>query len=144
MRGKKGWLKLAEAFISILIIGSILAFSVSSGFESSNDFRFQIETKQNSLLNSVQLNESLRSEIVSLVGIPKESVEAGFPSLLNSSLIEINSGDLNCVYKICAAGTSCGLDSDPLEKEIHAKSVIISSSLETFSPRSLNLFCWEE
>ncbi|MBT4651748.1 hypothetical protein HOC13_04485 [Candidatus Woesearchaeota archaeon] len=143
MRNKKGWIKLAEAFISILIIGAILAFSVSSGFDSSDDFRLQIETQQNSLLNGIQLNESLRGDIISL-SIPKESNEIGFPSLLNSSLSEINSVGLECVYKVCSANLDCSLGSEPVEKEIYAKSVIISSDRQIFNPRSLNLFCWEK
>lgn len=144
MKNKKGWIKLAEVFISILIIGSILAFSVSSNYGSRNDFRTQIEMQENSLLNKVQLNDSLREEIINLEGIPKESNEVGFPSLLNSTLGEINSNQMECVYKICDVDASCALEVNPIEKEISARSAIISSSRQEFKPRSLNLFCWEK
>jgi len=144
MSNKKGWIKMTEAFLSILIIGSLLTFSVSSNSNRNQGLGEQIEMQEVSLLNYVQLNKSLRSEIINLAGIPVQSNEMEFPSLLNVSLNEIESPQISCLYKICSPEDNCFLDAEPSEKEIHARSVIISSYEQTFKPRILNIFCWEK
>jgi hypothetical protein len=144
MKNKKGWLKMAEAFISILLIGTLLAFAISekSGVNEENYNRIHLQERN--LLSKIQLNESIREEVLSLSSIPKESSESGFPSMLNSTVNEINSNGLECMYKICDTGEDCSLNSEPVKKELFGESIIIYSTKTTFNPRSLNLFCWEK
>lgn len=141
---KKGWIKLAEAFISILIIGSLLAVMITERRGLQEDFSHRIEVHQTSLLNLIQINETIREEVLELVDIPKESGEVGFPPVLNSTLSSINTNLIECFYKICAPGEDCLLENMPNEKEIYINSRIISANQEVYNPRNLNLFCWEK
>lgn len=141
---KKGWIKLAEAFISILIIGSLLTIMINERNNFQEDFSHRIETHQTSLLNLVEINESIRAEILELSEIPKESSESEFPSILNSTLSQINTNLINCEYKICIPEAECLLNNMPNKKEIYIKSRIISANQEIYNPRILNLFCWEK
>lgn len=141
---KKGWIKLAEAFISILIIGSLLTVMISERRNLQEDFSHRIQLHQISLLNFVQVNESVRAEILELNETPKESTQVSFPIKLNSTLSQINSDLIKCEYKICLPEQDCLLDNIPQKKEIYIHSRIISANQEIYNPRSLNLFCWEK
>jgi len=141
---KKGWIKLAEAFISILIIGSLLTFMISERRDLQEDFSHRIELHETSLLNLVQTNDTIRSEILELNEIPKESNESDFPTVLNSTLSQINTNLINCEYKICSPEEDCLLTNMPDKKEIYINSRIISANQEIYNPRSLTLFCWEK
>jgi len=140
---KKGWIKLAEAFIAILIVGGLLVVMISERIELRKDLSNVIEINQNSLLDKVQINNSLRAEVLELNETPKESNEAYFPPLLKLTLNQINTNFTFCKYKICSADKDCLLNDMPNEKEIYIKTRIISSNQEIYNPRSLNLFCWE-
>jgi len=144
MRNKKAWIKIAEVFICVLIVGSLFTVSLIGKDNQKSDLSSQIEIVQESLLHRVQLNDSLREEIIELGSIPKESNEAGFPQELNKTLEQINLNILKCEYKICAVGENCVLNDEPKRREVFVKSVIISSTKQTFKPRSLNIFCWEK
>ncbi len=139
---KKGWMKLAEAFIAILIIGGLLTAMMAQRTELKKDLVSTIELQQASLLDRVQINDSLRAEVLELSELPKESGEVGFPSLLNLTLRQINTNLTSCKYKICAIGQDCILTNIPEKKEVYIKSRIISANQEIYNPRNLNLFCW--
>ena len=118
----------------ILFIAGI--FLVVIDKDTPEDFSQEIHEKEQGILREIQLNNSLRENILSFsigsLPIEWESLPEGLiPSYLE------------CKSKICKTDEDCIL-SEPVNKSIYTQEVIISSTLETYNPRKLKIFCWEK
>lgn len=137
---KRGWIRIVEAFVAILLIAGTLLIVINKGYIGKKDISKDVYEIETSILREIELDDNLRAEI------------------LNANLDEVNEGNapktrdkinvrkpdyLECRAKICKMNEICVLDSLDIEKEIYAQSVAISASLDTYDPRQLRLFCWE-
>ena len=89
------------------------------------------------------MNNTLRAEILATNG---QVDWVSFPSQTPNTYAKIQSkipSYLDCEAKICDAQGACAL-SGTQSKNIYAESVIITSTLNSFKPRMLKLFCWEK
>lgn len=145
-RHKKGWIRIVEAFVAILLIAGIVLVVVEQDQNRREDVSSRIYGSIISLIREIQLDNNLRTEIINIQdsGLPVEWEEfnASAPQTL-AKIIEKTPGYLECVGKICATNDQCLLANSP-DKTIYAESVIISSNLQTYRPRILKLFCWEK
>ena len=133
---KKGWIRIIEAMVAILFITGVLLIIVSNNNESQeNAFSDEIRELELSILREIQLNSSLRQDILSQSSVPESVI-----SKINSR----TPAYLECEAVVCLPEESCDLvlANDNRNKDIYAESVIISSTLETFNPKQLKLFCW--
>lgn len=142
-KNKKAWVKILESFLSIvLILGVLSLILVQDSVRRQEEIAEQIKVVENSILQKIQINETLRQDVLILSGIPMESGNSNFPerliNLTNSSI----SSKLNCSMKICEAEFECSLDNLPLKKEIYSSSVLITGIKDAYDPRQLNIFCW--
>ena len=96
------------------------------------------------ILQKIQINSSLRQEIIELNPVPMESTDPSFPFdfeiFLNSTSLSV----FNCSLKVCAPENNCVLSNPISEKEIYAKSIIINADLNTYNPREVAIFCWKD
>lgn len=141
MKNKKGWVKILEAFLAILLIVAVLSIIIVKDLTKKNEFSEGIHALEISILEKIQLNETARTEIVN--SIP--SLELGdddFPESVKKIIEEKIPEGLNCSIKICFPGEECVLSEIPSRKEIYVKSSIISSYLEKYSPKLVTIFCW--
>jgi hypothetical protein len=146
---KKGWLKIVEAFIAILLVASV-ALIVISRNAGTRDISGRVYEAEISILREIQLNNSMRISILA-TQIPTsdsgvESDNENFPSMIKTKIIQRTPGYLECKGKICASEDSCFLSNTGDIKEIYAQSVIIivASGFTTYSPKQLKLFCWQK
>lgn len=144
-KNRKGWIRIVEAFVAILLIAGIVLIVVEQDQNKREDVSSRIYIPIISVIREVQLDDSLRNEIINIQesSLPVEWEE--FPTqapLTGARIIEKTPGYLECVGKICATNDVCLLVQNP-EKTIYAESVVISSNLQTYNPRILKLFCWE-
>lgn len=135
-KNRKGWIKIVEAFISILLISIVLLVVLGKTQIEKVDISSNIADAEVSILRGIQVDNKLRNEILS---IPESSLPVewnGFPE-------EKVPGNLDCTAKVCKTRGSCVLEEYP-DKEIYSESVIITTNLNTpgeFDPRVLKLFC---
>ena len=140
-KNKKGWIKIMEAFIAILfLIGILTAIVVREDFKSEDIYGKVLEF-EGEILEQIQLNESLRSEVLDS-SVPIDSTEAGFSTSLNTTLRNRIPTNLKCELIICEGVSECSFEDIPASKEIYVDSIIISANLEKYSPKKLNMFCW--
>ena len=140
VKNKKAWVKLVECFITITILSTVMLIIVSQKRMVDDNFSAQIYEEENEILRKIQLNDSLRNDVLGENTLPLEW-ENFPPSLKNIINLNIR-GDLNCTSKICGINDPCLLDLG--EKDIYVQSVLISSNLSVYSPKKLKLFCWKE
>ncbi|MBU4308305.1 MAG: hypothetical protein KJ566_00715 [Nanoarchaeota archaeon] len=139
MVNKKGWIRIIEAFVAVLLISSVLLIVLNRNSSENKNFSAEIYKSQVGILTEIQLNSSLRNEILKLETLPVEW--AGFSELLQMKINETKLDYLICKGKICEISDECLEEYE--EKDIYAKSVIITANSGEFNPRQLKLFCWK-
>ena len=124
----------------ILIITGVFLIIIDR--DSPEDSSQKIYEKEQGILRGIQLNDSLRENILSFdVGIlPIEWDD--FPENLKEKIISKTPSYLECKAKICNANEDCIL-SEFIDKDVYTQEVIITSTSGEYSPRKLKLFCWE-
>ena len=145
MKNKRGWIKIVEAFIAILLLTGIVLFVINRQSDDVQQVYSLIQDAQTSILRNAQLNNTVRTEILSTNG----QVDWGsFSTQAPNTMAEIQSNTpnyLSCQAKICDVGGPCVFfGTSPAGESIYVDSVMISSTSNTFKPRMLKLFCWEK
>lgn len=137
---KKGWIKIFEALIAILVIAGVVFIAINQSQEEKGSIFLRIHNDQITILRDIQLDNSLRTEIIGTFG----TVEwVDFPTQTKARIIAKTPNYLMCEGKICASDNLC-LPLNSEEKDIYAESIIISATNTEYNPRQLKLFCWEK
>lgn len=141
-RNHKGWIRIVEAFSTILVITGILLIVLNKNVPL-NKTAEQVYDIEYSILREIQLNNGLRTDILGLT-LPTEWTN--IPTNVKDKIISRIPANLECKAKVCAANDVCVLDSSdyPSLKDIYIKSAFISADLNSYLPRQLKLFCWEK
>ena len=125
---RRGWLRIVEAFIGVLIVMSVLLILMTR--QDDTDQEGEILKIERHILDQVSQSEALREEV--LRG-DLSTVEI----LVEESLPE----DYSYVVKTCNVGEICALNFY-VDAEVYTEEVLITSTLETYSPMILKLFFW--
>ena len=143
MVNKKGWIRIVEASIAILIIFTVLLFiSGSKKQVTEND----LSGFAGQLLEELGSRTDLREAIVSYN--LRDENDQNNAETINKIRHMINSrisNSYNYSVRICDPNDVCGLDNFPLNTEgnIYARERIISSTLTSnFEPKKLKIFLW--
>ena len=127
---KKGWLRIAEAFLAIMLIAGFLLYmtTVSGKKDRSTEF-YGLERQ---ILSEIASNPALRQQILdnNKAG-SEEYARRRIPSYLNFEI------------KICEIDKICA-KTDYIEQDVYADDTIISSTLTKYSPKKLKIFIWEK
>lgn len=146
-KDKKGWLKIIEAFIAMMLITIVLLNVVydrtsflTDDLEDSVYEAYRQE--QISILRKIQLDNSLRSKVLSSdLDVPLRGED--IPESIKAE-IEKNTPDyLNCTANICYIQGECSLSEDR-KGNIFVEEASIFSNYTHYNPRKLKLFCWEK
>jgi hypothetical protein len=142
---KKGWLKIVEAFVAILLVATVALIVINRNV-NQGDISTRVYEAEISVLREIQLNNTMRNLILATTP-PIESDNTNFPPLVRDKITERTPNYLICKGKICTPQDSCFLaNTADIEKEIYAQNVIITvtSSSTGFEPKQLKLFCWQK
>lgn len=140
MKNKRGWLKVAEAFAAVLIIATIVLIVLSKSEVQNQDISPIIRDAEISILREIQLNSTLRAEVLATSG---EVEWTSFSSAVPLTKAKISSripSSLNCSAKICDSSSPCSI-TENVEEDVYVESTMITSTLNKFNPRVLKLFC---
>jgi len=143
LKNKRGWIRIVEAFVAILLITGVLLVLINKGYIGGKDISEKVYAFQLSALREIQLNDNLRNEVLNVPNsvIPLESNLPGFPPTVKSAIVKKTPSYLECKSKICFAERICSLDSY-VEKDVYAEAVVISANLTNYNPRQVKIFCW--
>lgn len=146
MKNKRGWLEIVEAFTSVLLIAGVLIL-IAGNFRAGNqNFSSQVYDLEHAILREIQLSNLLRTEIISVSpgNLPIERDDAGFPQNTKAKIIDKTPSHLECAAKLCAIPDICVSNIPPVGKDIFVQSVFIGANVDNYSPKKLNLFCWNK
>jgi len=142
LKEKKAWIRIVEAFTMILLITGILLVVLNKEDLLEDKSSKNVYEKQQEILRKIQLNNTLRENILTQPALPVEW--DNFPSGLKDYIISETPSYIECKAKICSLSDSCVLNeviND--ETNLYVQKTIISATLDTYNPRQLKIFCWE-
>lgn len=144
---KRGWIKIVEAFVAILLVAVVLLIVVNKTGIGQKDISEQIHEVELSILREVQLNDSLRGKITKLEPEVIYWEDELFPAEVK---VKINSripNYLNCKASICLMTSACEIG-ESVKTNIYSQSVTITGAKEEGGEyqesiyKQLKLFCW--
>jgi hypothetical protein len=143
-RENKGWIKIVEAVIAILLITGVLLILLNRGYIGNDNISERVYSAQLSILREIENNQTLRDEII---GIPNELLPVEWeliPESIRNKIIERSPDYLECEAKICFLQNICELSEykEGQVGDIYSQSVGITANFQSYSPRQLKLFCW--
>jgi len=147
IRGKRGWIRIVEAFIAVLLIAGVLLIVINKGYFGKEDISQKIYNEQLSILRGIETNEELRTAIleVSVPMLPMQWTSDSFPISVRKYITLKTPTYLTCAAVICALEVLCPLNPYPVEtsgKDVYAQPVAIAANSDIYQPRQLKLFCW--
>jgi len=134
---KRGWIKIIEAFIAILLVAGVLLFVINKGYIGKADISDKVYDAELSILREIELDDSLRSQIL------EAEIGGNVPKDIRDKVEQRKPDYLTCEAKICKLDEICEMDTY-LEKDVYSQSVAIAADREKFDPRQLRLFCWTD
>ena len=143
MKNKKGWLNIVESFVAILLVTVVFLVMFEKNRLSNDDISNRVYETENNILGGIQINDSLREDIISMGNESLPLEYQYFPADLKHEINSSIPSYLECEGKICILNENCELSNEQ-EKSVYAKSTIISSTMQEYSPRQLKIFCWEK
>ena len=144
MKNKRGWIRIVEAFVAVLLITGVVLVLMNRGYLGKQDTSEKIYEIEISILREIELNNNLREEVLNYMGeVPVELTQSNFPQVYAKIGDRISEYDyLNWKAMICKLDEVCTLSSYDPDKEVYAQSVAIAATSQTYSPKQLKLFVW--
>lgn len=127
---KKGWLRIMEAVIAILIVFGVVIYVVSKQ-NYTPDRTQEIYEKADYVLEIISKNDTLRQMFID---DQKDKLEQEISKLMPASW-NFSTCIVSNILLICSTPT-------PRDKEVYVKEVLIVSTIQKYSPKKLRLFIW--
>ena len=141
-KNKRGWIRIVEAFVALLLIMGTVLIVINKGYIGKSDISSRVYDAQLSILREIELNDELRKEIVVITLSSLPIGWSDFPNGVKNKIITRTPDYLKCEAKICELNKICSYSPGVCaEKDIYAQAVAISATLEEYNPKQLKLFC---
>lgn len=152
MYNNRGWIRILEATIAVLIVSSVLLVVYSNQSDSGVSAEDYFYDLQNQILSDISFRSDLRLAVLN-VG-DEEDNDVNYQKLNNFVESEIPEfvGFYLAVCELTSETDYCKLSGDAvketLEKDVFVESKTISSDLGSggdaiYSPREVRLYMWE-
>jgi len=132
---KRGWIRIVEAFIAVLLIAGVLLIVINKGYVGKEDISESVYKSQVAVLREIELDNTLRQKILDV------ELGAEVPEDVLDKISNRIPSYLECGSKICGLNEICELEEYP-KKDVYAQSVAITATVTDYNPRQLKLFCW--
>jgi len=138
-KDKHGWVRIVEAFVAVLLVLGIVLYILDEGYVKKDDASEKIYETENSILSEIQNNAPLRQDILDANPLPINW--ALLPASIRNKIENSRPSYLDCEAYLCEIRSDC-LFQGSLQEDLYVRSVVITSTLISYSPRELKLFCW--
>lgn len=135
----KGWIRIIEAFIAILLITTVALIVINKGYIGRTDKSSKVYDAQIAALREIELDQELRDLILmSDAPVGGEDVPEEVRQRLDARLPE----SLQCSPRICVLDQICSLEDYPETEEVYAQAIAVTANLSEYDPKQLKIFCW--
>ncbi len=139
---RKGWIRVVEAFFAIVLIGGVIVIVTSQTPDNNQDSASGIYDSELAILQSIELNDSLRADILSPLldaALPLELSDSAFPASVKTEINNKIPAYLACNARICTITEVCV--PSHASSNVYIKQVTIFANLTINNPRKLTLAC---
>lgn len=130
MKDKKAWLKVMEAVIAILIIIGAVVF-IMAGSAPKKDISSIAYEKEKYILDLISKNYSLRSDILNNNNLN-----------VNNTIIKMIPLSWDFETRICGIDDLCEGLRTPIDREIYASEIVVTSVNTKYEPKKIRMFVW--
>ena len=146
-KDKKGWIKIVEAFLAIMLIAAILLTALNErsnllGDQSEYELYQDYHESEIAVLKKIQLNDTIRDDILNISEGQLPVSGGDVPESMKNEVRFKIPIYLNCTYQICSVGSECKMDTG-IEDDLFVEHIGIFANRTHYNPRKVNLFCWE-
>ena len=141
---KRGWIKVVEAVVAILIILGVILVILNKGSIQKEDISEKVYKAEHLILREIELNESLREEVLNATQLPVDWLAFNSTRLtgVQNKIIEKTPNYLECEGRVCWLNQTCVIEDRYKDRDVYTKAISITTTLNVYSPRQLKLFCW--
>ena len=146
MRNRRGWIRIVEAFLSILLITMVLVLVINQQNIAQSDSSAKVYNYEVYMLRLIELNDTLRSEIINVSNsvLPSTSDNlTTFPADVRNKINAAAPSAFLCAAEICYTNSTCNFWQIATQS-VYAQRIFITSNLTLYNPRQLKLFCWPQ
>jgi len=137
VKNKRGWIRILEATIAILIVSSVLVFIYSKQTPKLNAPEEYIKNLQKKVIRDIHINQTARNLALN----DEKTALEDYANLTIPDTIGFS-------IKICDLTKPCKLDSkifkQTLDKNVFVEEKIISANLTKYTPKKVRIFAWEK
>jgi len=126
----KAWIRIAEAFLAILIVIGVLLVIMSKQ-DTTTNISEVIYERQDQILDLISENNTLREDII--IG---DNIE------VNNLIVKMVPSSWEFETKICEIDDICSMESSIYDRDVYAEERLITSTLTQYSPKKLRFFVW--
>lgn len=130
MKGKKAWIRIAEAAIAIMLLASVILVIVGRQAEKQDIGEVMYKIQHN-ILDEASRNDTVRNAVL-----------LGNSQQINLFIRERLPAGMNFTTKICSPAELC--ETELPGNEVYVDDVIISSTLQQYQPKKLKFYAWIE
>ena len=141
---KRGWIKIVEVSIVVLLIVSTLLIVLNQTPKNVEEENSKISSEVNFILKEIQMNQTLRKEILDASPLPIVWDYFNLKDLGNvkETILRITPAYLSCEAQITEiTGDYTFGSGESLKKNLYVQSTFISANYEKYSPRKIILRC---
>jgi len=144
MMNKKGWLRIVEMFVAIMIIGAAVLF-IATKQVSERDISKEVYEKQRQIFEVIGNNENYRAEIIGIdLSGNCVSINRGEGYLFIDYIEKSVPNSWEFVVNLCKIDYVSN-EGSPNDKEVFVSETIISAVVEDYpneEPRKMRLSVW--
>jgi hypothetical protein len=143
MKDKRGWIRIVEAFFAVLLVAAVLVLVMNQQNPAASDSSSAVYNYEIHMIKSIELNDSLRSDVLSVIesALPSSWNNSSFPANVKNKIANLTPSSLSCEAQICKTDSTCSFWQE-IKSDIYTQRVFIASSYSAYNPRQLKLFCW--
>lgn len=130
MKDKKAWLRVMEAVIAILIIMGVVIF-ITSSYAPKKDISVIAYEKEKYILDLISKNYSLREDI-----LKNDNLN------INKTVYLMIPVSWDFETRICGIDDLCGGFRTPVNKEVYASEIVVTSVNTMYEPKKIRMFVW--
>lgn len=143
MQNKRGWIRILEATIAVLLVSSTLVIVYTRQPDRVVDASEYVYLLQKELLSDISLRDDLRSYVLT-------STEDQVDSRLHMFVSSKVPATIGARIKVCDLTdppSPCKLNSTDLaatgESDVFVEETVLSSNITNYDPKKVRIFIWE-
>ena len=140
---KKGWIRILEATIAIMLVSGVLLVTYSQSVDKE-DISERVYSLQREVLLDIALESGLRQNVLDVVSGDED--DENLEDLNDFARTKIPAAFVSRI-RVCDLGDHCKPLYDDvkatIDKDVFVEDIVIAGQYDNYAPKKVRLFIWE-